>query len=72
MIDLLSRKDLTDLTGAFQKEKQCEVLQNAGIRFIRRADGWPILTKTALDNSLSPHINKDIDNKGTGFNIDAL
>ncbi len=54
MNDLLTRTDMIELTGAAQKEAQCTVLRNSGVRFIIRHDGWPILTATALNNSLSP------------------
>jgi len=54
MNDLLTRADMVDLTGCNQKEKQCQVLRDSGVRFIRRGDGWPILTITSLNNSLSP------------------
>ncbi|EPF0938569.1 DUF4224 domain-containing protein [Klebsiella michiganensis] len=42
--DIISRKEMIELTGTPLKSRQCEALRRAGIFFIERADGHPKTT----------------------------
>lgn len=71
MSDLLTPDEVQQVTGCTQAAKQCEVLRNSGVRYIRRADGRPVLTWTAINNTLSPQASLQSP-EGDGFNIEGL
>ncbi|WP_410015847.1 DUF4224 domain-containing protein [Sodalis sp. C49] len=42
--DTITLEEMIEITGFRYKSKQCEVLKNAGIFFIKKADGHPCTT----------------------------
>lgn len=70
MNDLLTPSDIAELTGCIKPQKQCAILRDAGVRFIRRNDGRPSVTWTSINNTLSPFVAAN--DAGDGFNLEAL
>ena len=42
--DIITREEMTELTGTPLKSRQCEALRRAGVFFMERADGHPNTT----------------------------
>lgn len=72
MSDLLSQEDLEDVTGCKMPKKQCEVLAQNGIKYIKRIDGKPVVTWTAINNNLSSMLAANQTPEGDGFNLEAI
>jgi hypothetical protein len=51
-MNLISDKEMEDITGAKTPSKQCEVLRKNGLRFVERADGRPSLSWEAYNRQL--------------------
>ncbi|CAM3846492.1 MULTISPECIES: DUF4224 domain-containing protein [Klebsiella] len=49
--DIITREEMTELTGTPLKSRQCEALRRAGVFFMERADGHP---KTTWGHFLNP------------------
>ena len=49
--DIITREEMTELTGTPLKSRQCEALRRAGVFFMERADGLP---KTTWGHFLNP------------------
>lgn len=53
MIDLLTKEQLYELTGAKQPKKQADILLMGGIHYVTRADGTIATTKHWVDHPFS-------------------
>lgn len=49
--DIITREEMTELTGTPLKSRQCEALRRAGVFFMERADGHP---KTTWGHFMNP------------------
>ncbi|MCW7549238.1 DUF4224 domain-containing protein [Photorhabdus sp. APURE] len=50
--NIITHEEMVELTGYEKPSKQCEALENAGIFFIRRLDGYPKTTWEHFNNPL--------------------
>ena len=57
-VSILTPADLEHLTGAKRAATQRRVLDNAGIRYVRRLDGSPALTWEAVNAVLAANPSK--------------
>lgn len=61
MSKILTPEEVYSLTGSRHKKKQCQVLDDRGILYVPRADGWPAVTWNAVDAVLAPSSNNSAD-----------
>lgn len=56
---LLSRIDVTRLTGRKQRKRQIEHLAREGIPYCLDADGWPVVATDALNRGRN-HVEQQV------------
>ncbi|MCL2897103.1 DUF4224 domain-containing protein [Brenneria tiliae] len=71
MNDLLTDDELIEITGYKYPSKQCESLNRAGIMFVRRRDGKPRVTWTAVNAALSG-VRPAVEEEDERPNFDAI
>lgn len=69
MNQILSEKDIIEITGYIQPKRQCKALTSKGIPFTTDRNGKPILTWTAFNSALFGE-QPQADN--SGFNLAAI
>lgn len=53
MSTLLTKAEISELTGAVRATKQCEILRQHRIGFVKRCDGYPAVTWDAVNRAMS-------------------
>jgi len=69
--DLVTPDEMIQITGCKLAVKQCDILRDSGVRYIKRHDGRPMVTWTAINNTLSP-LAAAQNAGGDGFDLGAL
>ena len=58
MSDLIEKEKWFEITGEKMPEKQCEILRQSGVRFVKRSDGRPSLSWEAYNRQMASGISE--------------